>query len=468
MLATAWDGQAGATSHRLELALACRRRDTLGAAAAAGRRSTLQPAAAPHRLSVAADNAGLAAGSPGWALNRHSLGLHGRRSSVAPSRLSTSAGHGMLSRLSLGLTDALHWLGIKGKIPTAAASEGQQPAAATHVGAGTAAAAVLDRPALSPIASPGLEEGSESPAEPSPLLGAAAAPAEQEQEEEEQQGPAEVAAAPGAALALAAQAAQLGVHSPAPSQHVAVGEQPAPAAEPEAEAAPLGAAAAQPGDAAAVEQLGQQLKETLQLQAADAEAAAEDASAEAEAGADEAATEGAALAEAASAAPEEDLTPLQQLLALCGQEVRRPHAREVLCNTHVLHRGCTCLLPAVPAALTWCGSGTWGLSTVSGLSVPVVVMRCARRAPCARSLQTDPGLLPSMDELLGRHVDLKKVRKIGEGEPLCAGPGAVERMWCLATAILGCVAARGAAMRARCIASCAWCSAPVSQPPGAA
>lgn len=39
--------------------------------------------------------------------------------------------------------------------------------------------------------------------------------------------------------------------------------------------------------------------------------------------------------------------------------------------------------------------------------------------PCtAYCLQTASELLPSMDELLGLHVDLKKVRKIGEGEPL--------------------------------------------------
>lgn len=30
--------------------------------------------------------------------------------------------------------------------------------------------------------------------------------------------------------------------------------------------------------------------------------------------------------------------------------------------------------------------------------------------------QANPELLPSMDDLLGQHVDLKKVRKIGEGE----------------------------------------------------
>lgn len=39
-------------------------------------------------------------------------------------------------------------------------------------------------------------------------------------------------------------------------------------------------------------------------------------------------------------------------------------------------------------------------------------------------LQTDPTLLPSMDDLLGKHVDLRKVRKIGEGERTAAG-----RVW---------------------------------------
>ncbi|KAL4446368.1 hypothetical protein ABPG77_003175 [Micractinium sp. CCAP 211/92] len=322
------------------------RQDALGAAPAAGRRSTLQPASGTHRLSVAADNAGLVAGSPGWAPNRRSLSLHGRRSSVAPSRLSTSGGHNMLSRLSLGLTDALQWLGIKGKIPTAAAGEGQQAAAAPHAGA-NGAAGVLDRPTLSPIASPGLEEGCESPAEPSPLAGAAAAPADPEQQlKGVQQVATETAATAEPASVVAVE------DLPAPSKHQAGGKQPAAVAELDAEIASAAAATA-PRDAAAVEQLGQHLAETLELQAAKVEAAAEveataaSASAEADAAGREAAPEEAA-SEAETAEPEEELTPLQQLLVLCGQE-------------------------------------------------------------------TDPELLPSMDELLGRHVDLKKVRKIGEG-----------------------------------------------------
>lgn len=39
-------------------------------------------------------------------------------------------------------------------------------------------------------------------------------------------------------------------------------------------------------------------------------------------------------------------------------------------------------------------------------------------------LQTDPALLPSMDDLLGKHVDLRTVRKIGEGERTAVG-----RVW---------------------------------------
>ena len=48
-----------------------------------------------------------------------------------------------------------------------------------------------------------------------------------------------------------------------------------------------------------------------------------------------------------------------------------------------------------------------------------------RRLTTLRALlvQTDPLLLPSMDELLGQHVDLKKVRKIGEGEPILGWEG---------------------------------------------
>ncbi|KAL4423699.1 hypothetical protein ABPG75_001000 [Micractinium tetrahymenae] len=323
------------------------RRDTFGATAAAGRRSMLQPAAGPHRLSVAADNAGLVAGSPGWAPNRRSLSLHGRRSSVAPSRLSTSTGHNMLSRLSLGLTDALQWLGIKGKIPTAAAGEGRPSAAAADAGAG-ATIAMQDRPALSPIASPGLDEGSESPAEQSPLPDNAAAAAEYGQQEEEQQAGAAAATPAGASQAQATEEAEQAAALPAPSPGLAGSDQPAASAlvETGAEAA---AAAAEP-DGAAVEQLGQQLADNLQLQEAEAEA---EAAAEAVSAGADAAAAPAALAEAVAAAetaeePEEELTPLQQLLALCGQE-------------------------------------------------------------------TDSELLPSMDELLGRHVDLKKVRKIGEG-----------------------------------------------------
>ena len=38
--------------------------------------------------------------------------------------------------------------------------------------------------------------------------------------------------------------------------------------------------------------------------------------------------------------------------------------------------------------------------------------------PLLPLMQTDTELLPGMDELLGRHVDLAKVRKIGEGELL--------------------------------------------------
>lgn len=301
----------------------CSRRDALPTAS---RRSTLQPAAGPHRLSVAADNAGLVAGSPGWAPNRRSLGLHGRRSSVAPSRLSTSAGHTVLSRLSLGLTDALQWLGIKGRIPTAGTaggSEGQQGAAVNHGGAAGAGLA-LDRPALSPIASPGLDEGGESPAPPSPLLGTTCAAAEQcQQQHDEEQGPAAAAAAPtpGAATALAVPEAWQAADSPAPSETPADGEQPATAAAPAMDA--VLATAGEPGDAAAVEQLGQQLAETLQLQPEDAEAAAKaDAAAVVEAGAvgAEPAPEESALV-AAAAEPEEELTPLQQLLVLCGQEV---------------------------------------------------------------------------------------------------------------------------------------------------
>lgn len=340
--------------------LLCRRQDALGAALAAGRRSTLQPASGTHRLSVAADNAGLVAGSPGWAPNRRSLSLHGRRSSVAPSRLSTCGGHNMLSRLSLGLTDALQWLGIKGKIPTAAAGEGQQAAAAPHAGA-NGAAGVLDRPALSPIASPGLEEGCESPAEPSPLAGAAAAPADPEQQlKGVQQVATETAATAEPASVVAVE------DLPAPSKHQAGGKQPAAVAEPDAEIASAAAATA-PRDAAAVEQLGQHLAETLQLQAAKVEAAAEvkataaSASAEADAAGREAAPEEAA-SEAETAEPEEELTPLQQLLVLCGQEVGGPYGACV---------ASTAVFQALDAVQSSC------LKTCSS-SAPCLLGRCKR------------------------------------------------------------------------------------------
>lgn len=96
--------------------------------------------------------------------------------------------------------------------------------------------------------------------------------------------------------------------------------------------------------AGAAHAAGEQQEQQQQQQAAQAQAAADQAVAAAEA-------DMAALAvreEQQEEEEEEELSPLQQLLALCGQE-------------------------------------------------------------------TDPALLPGMDDLLGRHVDMKRVRKIGEG-----------------------------------------------------
>ena len=50
-------------------------------------------------------------------------------------------------------------------------------------------------------------------------------------------------------------------------------------------------------------------------------------------------------------------------------------------------------------------------------------------------LQADPALLPSMDDLLGKHVDLRKVRKIGEGKCTAAG-----RVWACCSQQAACIA----------------------------
>lgn len=227
-----------------------------------------------HRLSVAADNANLTS-SAGWAPNRHSLATRGRRSSVAPSRLSSTGG--ALSRLSLGLSDALQWLGIKGKIPTAAAAERLQPAAAANGSAAVAPA----RPALSPIASPGGEEQESTAAEESPLPAGAAAAAD--------------------SVAQAADACEQATAAAAPAAAEEEGEQ----ASEEAVEQQLAALVLQ--DATAVEVAAT----TAQVTAADelAEAAALPAT---------------PREKAEAADVEEDLTQLQQLLVLCGQEVRGP------------------------------------------------------------------------------------------------------------------------------------------------
>lgn len=331
-----------------------RRRDSLPAAA---RRSTLAPPG-PHRLSVAADNADLQS-SPGqqWAVSRHSLAARGRRSSLAPSRMS-GTGKPLLSRLSVGLTDALQWLGIKGKMPAAAADEAAAGPSARPSLAGGAKAA-QERPALSPIqASPGLEEGSCSPEDASAAQLAAVA------------GEREAAASSPAAPAAAEEDEEAAAAGAASS---------APAATPsETDEGDHAAASAE----AAVEQLEGELAAKLQLE-------------------DQGCSGSASAAAAGEEELAEELTPLQQLLVLCGQEVG---ARS----------GAGCLL---------------GLLGLAGEQVPSAA--CPQALPCARVpfppapppppldhplKQADPQLLPSMDALLGQHVDLKKVRKIGEGE----------------------------------------------------
>lgn len=258
-----------------------------------GRRSTLVPPG-PHRLSVAADNGALM-GSPGggagWAVSRHSLAMRGRRSSVAPSRLSGTGR--MLSRLSVGLTDALQWLGIKGKIPTAAADEEAQAAAAARGGGG---GALADRPALSPIASPGLDEEGSTSADDSPLAASMAVTA--------------------LGQPLTADEASAAASSPA-AQQAAVAEAPAAAVGEEVEAEAE-------AEAAAIEQLEEQLASQLQLQETAVEEDEEEAgqAAEQQVTAAAAAQQQQLAAEAEASAEEEELTPLQQLLQLCGQEVR--------------------------------------------------------------------------------------------------------------------------------------------------
>ena len=284
---------------------------------AAARRSTLGAGAAgPHRLSVAADNAGMG-GSP-WAVNRHSLATRGRRSSVAPSRLSGTGK--MLSRLSVGLTDALQWLGIRGKIPAAGA------AAAVMAEAGAAGVAAADRPALSPIASPGGEEGSnevgDSPLAPQSVAvtaleqlpadssaaaatGLAAEAADEQADVAEGSAAAEEAAAAAAAVsplpAATPGAADVVAEGAAPSEEAAAAEAAAEAAAAEPEAAPA---------SPAVEALRHELEAKLQLQEEQQVAAQLE--------------EPAAEVKAAEGEEEaEELTPLQQLLVLCGQEVRK-------------------------------------------------------------------------------------------------------------------------------------------------
>lgn len=286
-------------------------------------------AAGMHRLSVAGDNAGLA--SPGWAGNRHSLAPQGRRSSAAPSRLS-STGH-MLSRLSLGLTDALQWLGIKGKIPTAAAGEGSAVAAAADSnGLGLAAP---KKAMLSPIASPGLEEDSDTPVERSPSPGSTAAPELVEDRPQAEAGadacsppPAAAAAAATEQHSTAAEGDKQACLSPASSEGAAGGQQPALVlAAPDASTH----AAGKQQNGAELEELEVQLAAKLHLQdhacteqqplTAEEEAAGE---ANMAAGLAAIEAEGAqveAVETLDTQAEAEELTPLQQLLMLCGQEV---------------------------------------------------------------------------------------------------------------------------------------------------
>lgn len=257
---------------------------------------------------MAADNAGLES-SPGWAVNRRSLAARGRRSSVAPSRLSGTGK--MLSRLSVGLTDALHWLGIKGKIPTAEYAAGEYPSM-RHSLAG-AGAGMPERPALSPML-----EGSPEGESPSPMSMAVTAQEQLAAAEDGGQGAAASSPAVRAEQAEAAvdeeeeeEEAVSAAPSPPPAATPSDAEQLSLATqeEEEDEQAAEAAAASKPA-AAAMERLQEELAVKLQLHEKEPQQQQPPSPEAAEAAVQEAEEEA------------EELTPLQQLLVLCGQEVR--------------------------------------------------------------------------------------------------------------------------------------------------
>ena len=303
---------------------------------------------------------------------------HHRSSVAPPARLSTAGGGGgggVLSRLSIGLSDALHWLGVRGSIPTAA-----DAGATAQAASATAQQQQQQGGGLSPIL-----------ASPDATLSAAGAEEEEAGSTARQAGAAAAAPA-GRALPAISPIQESPAAAETPASAVAA-TMASPAAAVEVQGVePVAAGAAERAALAA----GQEEEE----EAAAAERSPEQQQRKEEGGGVEALgrhlAEGLRLDEgvqaAAPAAAEEALTPLEQLVALCGQPVREagpaPHNADV------------------EACASW----------------PTLTPHPCNPAP--PPMQTTLKDLPSMEGLLGQHVDLRcerHARRVGGGSrPLCA------------------------------------------------
>ena len=238
-----------------------------------------------------------------------------------------------MSRLSMGLSDALHWLGARGSLSAAgtavaaAAEEGMEEGAKDRLSLAAAGPALpLGGSQLSPIlASPAGEgEGGATEQESTAL---------QQQEQQQRQGLGR--GRPGVSPIPESPPEEEGSPSSAEQPSPSRTEEDADVQQPEAEQGPAGVAAGQVGEMAeqeeaAVDGLRAQLEQKLSLveergveESKNAAPAVRITAAATAAAHSEAAAAGTAAAPLAvlPAEEEEELSPLQQLLALCAQEV---------------------------------------------------------------------------------------------------------------------------------------------------
>eukprot|EP00887_Chlorella_sp_A99_P001644 scaffold8.g1644.t1 len=353
---------------------------TIEGAVPRGRASSSSRFSLAHRMSVAADNAAIIGGDGQQqqagagrrsSISHYGLGgpaYAGRRSSIAPAagRRSSVAGGGavppqrlsiagrMMSRLSLGLSDALHWLGVRGSVPTAAGTAGVAEAETTTAAGEGAAEGWVDRPSRRSAAVGEVPPGG---SQLSPIIASPTGEGEEGEEAGMQQQQQQQQVALGRALPAVSpilESPEGSETSPAQQpggqsdEAMEAGMQQQQQQQEVAAAIPEEADEEAAADAVAVEGLRAQLEEKLALVEGSAAEEPEGA-VPVESGQPAAVASVAADLQAATwEAAEEELAPLEQLLALCGQE------------------------GSVEA-------------------------------------------LPTMDALLGQHVDLSKVRKIGEG-----------------------------------------------------